>query len=174
MNWKKILYCAIWILLVPAIACGVTFRISGGTVSYETGSITDDAISNSTKISADKLKHIYKASTDFDLGAAATPTAQTRTIFVASNAGTIRGFHVMLQDTGTSTSMTWDLKKNGTTVLTGTVSSTHSDTDGQVKDGTLSVTSFVAADRFTVVTTVSSSTGAQGPYAWADLEESAP
>jgi hypothetical protein len=54
------------------------------------------------------------------------------------------------------------------------VSSTHSDTDGQVKDGTTAVPTFVADDRFTVVTTVSSSTGAQGPFAWGEFEESAP
>lgn len=174
MNWKKIIYCALWILLIPAITWGVTFKITGGTLTLPTGIVTDDAVSNTAAISADKLQHVYKAGTDFDLGAGATPTAQTRTIFVASTSGTIRGFHVMLTDTGTSTSMTWDLKKNGTTVLTGTVSSTHSDTDGQVKDGTLSTTTFAADDRFTVVTTVASATGAQGPYAWAEFEESAP
>jgi len=80
----------------------------------------------------------------------------------------------MLTDTGTSTNIAWNLKKNGTTVLSGTNTSTHADSDGQVKDGTLSVTAFNPDDRFTIAMTVTSATGAVGPYAWVDLEESAP
>ena len=173
MNWKRI-YLALVLLLVPAIAWGVNFKITGGTITYATGSITDDAIANTAAISADKLKHIFKPGTNFDLAVGGTPVTREETVFVASTSGTIRGFHYLLTDTGTTTSIAWDLKKNGTTVLSGTGSSTHSDTDGSVEDGTLSVTSFVADDRFTIVMTVTSATGAQGPFAWADLEESAP
>lgn len=162
------------ILLVPAALFAVTLKITGGTVIYPTGSITDDAIANTAAISADKVQHIFKPGTNFALAVGGTPATRTETVFVASTSGTIRGFHWMLTDTGTSTSIAWDLKKNGTTVLSGTGSSTHSDTDGQVKDGSLSVTTFAADDKFTIVMTVTSATGAVGPYAWADLEEAAP
>jgi hypothetical protein len=61
MNLKKISYFAILILLLPALAAAVDFTIKGGSFTYKSGSITDDAISNSAAISADKLKHVYKA-----------------------------------------------------------------------------------------------------------------
>lgn len=153
---------------------GATFKLSGGTLTLPTGCITDDTISNTAAIASAKLQHVYKCGTNFDLAVGGTPATREETVFVASGAGTIRGFHFMLTDTGTSTSIAWDLKKNGTTVLSGTGSSTHSDTDGQVKDGTLSVTTFVADDRFTIVMTVSSATGAVGPFAWGEFEEAAP
>lgn len=162
------------IVLLPAALFAATLKIQGGTLTLPTGIITDDAISNTAAISADKLEHVYKAATNFDLAVGGTPATREETVFVASSAGTIRGFHWSLTDTGTSTSIAWDLKKNGTTVLSGTGSSTHSDTDRQVEDGTLSTTAFVADDHFTIVMTVTSATGAQGPFAWAEFEESAP
>jgi len=173
MNWRRI-YLVLVLFLVPALAWGVTFKITGGTLTLPTGIVTDDAVSNTAALDADKLQHVYKAGSNFDLAVGGTPVTREETVFVASTAGTIRGFHFTLTDTGTSTSIAWDLKKNGTTVLTGTGSSTHSDTDRQVKDGTLSVTTFVADDHFTIVMTVTSATGAVGPFAWAEFEESAP
>ena len=170
---RRLYYLAVFIL-VPAIALGATFKITGGTITYPSGTITDDAISATAAIAVDKLQHIHKPGTNFDLAVGGTPVTREETVFVASTAGTIHGFHWLLTDTGSSTSIAWDLKKNGTTVLSGAGSSTHSDSDGTVKDGSLSVLTFAANDRFTISMTVSSATGAQGPFAWADLEEAAP
>lgn len=148
-------------------------RWTGGTFTLSAGEVTDDSINSSTKIDADKLQHLYKASTNFALAIGATPANYEEMVFVASTAGTIRGFHATLNDTGTSTDIDFQCKKNGTTVLSGDVNFTHSDADGAVKDGTLSVTSFVADDIISIQCTVTSSTGAQGPFAWVELEENA-
>lgn len=150
-----------------------SFKITGGTLTLPSGIVTDDSVAAGA-IDADKLQHAYKKGTNFDLAVGGTPVTREETIFVASTAGVIRGFHFTLTDTGTNTSIAWDLKKNGTTVLSGAGSSTHADADRQVKDGTLSVTTFVADDHFTAVMTVTSATGAVGPFAWADFEETAP
>lgn len=72
---------------------------------------------------------------------------------------------------GTSTSITFDLKKNGTTMLSAVETITHGDSDRSVQTPTLSVTTFAADDVISIAMAVSSSTGAQGPYAWIELEE---
>ena len=102
-----------------------------------------------------------------------TPVTREETVFVASSAGTIRGFHYTLTDSGTSTSIAWDLKKNGTTVLSSPGSSVHGDGDRVVEDGALSVTTFAADDHLSISMTVTSATGAVGPFAWVVVEEAA-
>lgn len=148
-----------------------TLRISGGTITLPSGTITDDAISTTAAIDVDKLQVLFKPTTNLGFAIGATPTAREEIIFIASTAGVIRGFHAGLNDTGTSTSITFDLKKNGTTVLSSVITVTHSDADKTVKDGTLSVTSYAADDVLSVAMAVSSSTGAQGPFAFAELQE---
>lgn len=148
-------------------------RWVGGTFTLGAGEVSNENIASTANIDNDKLQHLYKAGTAFGFAIGGTPTTKEEIVFVASTAGTLRGFHCLLNDTGTTTSIAFDVKKNGTTMLTGAVTITHSDTDGAVSDGTLSVTSFAADDIISIAMTVTSNTGAQGPYAWAELEETA-
>lgn len=147
-------------------------RWSGGQFVLDAGSVTNEMISSSTAIDNDKLQHYEQRGTNFGFVIGGTPTAREEIVFVAPAAGSVRttGFHACLNDTGTSTDVTFDLKKNGTTMLSGTINITHGDADKAVKDGTLSVTSFVADDIISISMAVVASTGAQGPYAWVDLE----
>ncbi len=69
--------------------------------------------------------------------------------------------------------MDFDCKKNGTTILSSVVNITHSDADRAVKDGTLSVTTVAADDVISISLAVTSSTGAQGPFAWVEIQETA-
>lgn len=142
-----------------------------GTLTIDAGSVVDQMISTGTAIDADKLQHVFRAWTNFDLPLSSAPVSRTEIVHVAGVAGTIRGFHAMCVDTGTSASVTFDLKKNGTTVLSGVITITNATTDAQVQDGTISVPTFAADDYFTIVLTVSSSTGMTGAFAWADFEE---
>ena len=145
-------------------------RITGPIV-FDQNVIENQHISGSAAIDADKMQHIHTASCDFGLEYTGTPAAKVFVVYVAKGTGTLRGFHAMLYDTGTSTSVTFDLKKNGTTVLSGVITIVHGDADKSVHDGTLSVTSFVADDVFTMHLAQSSTTGAQGPFAYAEFEE---
>lgn len=144
-----------------------------GALTLDANAVLDQNISTSTVIDADKMQHVYRAVCNFDATHAATPASRTQIIHVAGAAGTIRGFHCVCLDTGTSASVTFDLKKNGTTVLSGVVTITNATTDAQVQDGTISVPTFAADDYFTVVLTVSSSTGMTGAFCYADFEENA-
>jgi hypothetical protein len=100
-----------------------------------------------------------------------TPTTREEIVYVASQAGTVRGFAALLNETGTSSSITFDLKKNGVTMLSSVVTITNATADRAVTAGTLSVTSFAADDVLSISMAVSSSTGAQGPFAFIELEE---
>lgn len=150
-------------------------RMSNGTVTFSDNEISPNAIggSASNPIDCDKLQHLRRPGTNLGFAIGATPTTREEIVFVAATAGTIRGFHALLNDTGTSTSITFDLKKNGTTVLSSVITVVHGTGDRVVSDGTLSVTTFAADDVLSIAMTVSSSTGAQGPYAWAEIEETA-
>lgn len=146
-----------------------------GDLILAAGSVGNAHISNvaADVLDCDKLEHLRKPGTNFALAIGGTPAAREEIVFVASTTGVIRGFHALLNDTGTSTSVTFDLKKNGTTCLSSVITITHAATDKAVSDGTLSVTTFAADDIISIQLAVSSSTGAQGPYAWVEIQETA-
>lgn len=142
-----------------------------GTLQVGAGTISDSQIASSAAIDADKMQHLYRVGTNFDLAIGATPVAREEVVYVAEVAGTIRQFAAMCNETGTSASVAFDLKKNGTTVLSSTVSITNATSDRAVVDGTLSSTSVAVGDVLSIALAVSSSTGMQGPFAWATIEE---
>ncbi len=146
-------------------------RWTGGTLSIDAGTIVDQHINSSAAIDADKMQHVYKPGTNFGFVIGGTPTTREEIVFVASQAGTIRGFNCLLATDGSSTSITFDLKKNGVSILTAVVTITDSTGNGVVQAGTLASSTFAADDRLSIAMSVSSSTGAQGPFSWIELEE---
>lgn len=145
--------------------------MADGSIALSYGTIKDAHISSSASIASEKQKHLAYRFTDFGQADNATPTTSRSSFYQAQGTGTLRAFNAGLNDTGTSTSIAFDLKKNGTTVLSSSITVTHSNADRSLNAGTLSVTSFVQGDVFTVHMTVSSSTGALGPFASAVFEE---
>jgi hypothetical protein len=143
-----------------------------GTIQLDAGSVEDQHISSGTRIDADKQQHLYRASTNFDLAIGATPVAREEIVYVCEVAGTIRQFAALCNDTGTAASVTFDLKKNGTTVLSSVVTITNATGDKAVIDGTLSATTLAVGDILSIALAVSSSTGMQGPFAYCTIEES--
>jgi len=144
-----------------------------GAVTLDAGQITDQHIATSAAIDADKMQHTYSKGTNFGFVIGGTPTTREEIIDTARATGTIRGFHALLNVDGSSTSITFDLKKNGVSILTAVITITDSTGNRAVQDGTLSSTTLAADDVLSIAMTVSSSTGAQGPYAWVDIEENA-
>jgi hypothetical protein len=143
-----------------------------GTIQLDAGSVEDQHISSGTRIDADKQQHLYRASTNFALAIGATPVAREEIVYVCEVAGTIRQFAALCNDTGTAASVTFDLKKNGTTVLSSVVTITNATGDKAVIDGTLSATTLAVGDILSIALAVSSSTGMQGPFAYCTIEES--
>lgn len=145
-----------------------------GTFVPDSGSITNDHISSSTDIDADKIQHLHKPGTNFALAIGGTPVAREEIVYVCeASTAVVRGFHALLNDTGTSTSCTFDLKKNGTTILTGVVTIVHGDADKSIHDGTLSNSGLVAGDILSIALAQTANTGAQGPFAWVEIDENA-
>jgi hypothetical protein len=146
-------------------------RWTGGTLTLDKGVVTNDSIADSAAVDADKMQHCYKPGTGFGFVIGGTPTTREEIVFVASQAGTVRGFGCLLNDTGTSTSITFDLKKNGVSMLSAVVTITNATADRAVQAGAISTTTFAADDVLSIAMAVSSSTGAQGPFAFIELEE---
>lgn len=146
-----------------------------GALTLAPGIVRNEHLSNvaADAIDADKMQHVYNITENFGIEYNGTPAAKVFVLFQAAKAGVLRRFFAGLYDSGTSTSITFDLKKNGTTVLSSVVTVVHGDGDRCQIEGTLSVTTYAAGDVFTVHLATSSTTGAQGPYATACFEDSA-
>lgn len=140
-------------------------------------SVGDDAANANSPFGVTKTRHLHKEGTEFGLAIGGTPVTAERTIFIATSSGSVRHFRAALKETGSSTGITFDLKKypvgtsSGSSVLSATADFTNSDADNTPKAGTISSAPFVAGDRFTALMTVSSATGAAGPFAWAEFDE---
>ena len=145
--------------------------IHGGTINLPSGVVTNTDVASDADVGEDKLRHMYKCGSTFDLAIGATPVAREEIVFVADTVCTVRGFHCLLNDTGTSTDVDFDLKKNGTTILSAVVNITHSAADRAVQNGTISGATLAAGDVISISLAVTSSTGAQGPFAWANIAE---
>jgi hypothetical protein len=148
-------------------------RFVADLTSLQTEIISNEQVKSDASIESTKLEHFQKPGTNFGFVIGGTPTAREEIVFVASQACSLKAFHCLLNDTGTSTDIDFDLKKNGTTVLSSVVNITEGTSDGAVLDGTLSSspTALATDDIISISMAVTSSTGAQGPFAWAEIEE---
>jgi len=136
--------------------------------------VKDANVASDAAIDADKLQHLHIANTNFGIEADAAPSAKTFIVFTAPAACTIRGFHCLLNDTGTSTDVDFDLLKNGVSILSAAVNILHTDADRSVQDGSVSSPTLAAGDVLSIDLAVTSATGALGPHAWVEVEFMAP
>lgn len=153
----------------------ITGDLAPTTVSLPNACVRDANVAAAVGrgIDADKLEHLYKVGTNFDLAIGGTPAAREEIVFVASGSATIRGFHCLLNDTGTTTDVDFDLKINGVSALSAVVNVTNADSDRAVKDGALTTTELVADDVVSIELATTTTTGAQGPFAWVEIDEGA-
>ena len=142
-----------------------------GTLQLDAGSVNNQEIASAAGIETSKLQHLYRAATGFGLAIGATPTTREEVVFVAETAGSVQQFAAMCNDSGTAASVTFDLKKNGTSILSSVVTITNATGDRVVVDGTLASTALAAGDVLSIALTVSTSTGMQGPFAWVTIKE---
>lgn len=138
-----------------------------------TNTVSGEAIKDDADIRVSQTRHLHKPGTNFGFAIGGTPTAKEEIVYVAKGAALVRNFAALLNDTGTTTSVTFDLKKNGTTILSSVITITHSETDKVAYVATLvsSPTALVAGDILSVELAQTDNTGAQGPFAWAEIEE---
>jgi len=144
-----------------------------GSISLNAGVVTNQHFSGAAAdvLLATKMQHIYDAGSQFNLPIGGTPVNYEEVIFVANTSGTILNFQAMLVAVGSTSNMTFDLLKNGTTVLTTVATITNANTNRQVVAAVLNSTSFVTGDVFSAKLVMTTNTGAQGPRAWGRFQE---
>lgn len=146
-------------------------RTNIGNLPVVTVPVQGVDISPTADILAQAVRFGVKKVTNFGLAIAAAPTTKEEIVHVADGAGVINGFHCSVIVPGSGASITLDLKKNGTTVLSAVVTLTNSSTAGLIYNGTVSVPTFVAGDVLSIALTEGSNTGMSGVAAWVNLVE---
>ena len=143
--------------------------LNGASISLDPGSVRNQEISSlpANAIQYFKLQPWVKAATRFATAIGGTPSSYEEIVYVASGAGSILGFHAKLNAAGGSTAVVVDVKKNGTSISTSTISIGNTT---NVVDGTVSTANFAAGDVISLAIS-GTFTGAQGPYAWVSLYE---
>jgi len=146
-----------------------------GTIQFDDGCIGDSQFSNSAtkRLDADKMQHVYSSLENFNKAVTDTPVSVHVIHRSIRQAGTVRGFGAGLVTPGSASSMTFDLLKNGVSILSAPVTVTNASTARAINAATIASPTLAAGDLLSIQLTVSTSTGAQGPFAQVDLEESA-
>ena len=137
-------------------------------------SIVDQDISRSAAINAACTQHAYKPNSRGNVAIGATPVTYEEIIYAATGVATVAGFHAMLNACGSATSITVDLKKNGVSILTSVITLANTTGNKVFVDATIASPTLAAGDILSVSWTVSTSTGAQGPFAYASIIENSP
>lgn len=147
--------------------------LPGGALTLPSACVDDEAASASSPLAVTKTRHIHRVGTGFGFLIGDAPTTKEVIVYRAKAAATVRNFLALLNDSGTSTSITFDLKKNGATILSGAVSVVDGTGDRTAVAGTIANATLAAGDVLSVLMTVSSATGAQGPWAELEIDEPA-
>jgi hypothetical protein len=119
--------------------------------------------SDGAQIAPEKLWHLEQQTTNFGFAIGDTPTTKEVVLFVAKKAGSLDEVSAQLDDSGTSTSVAFDLKLNGASMLSGTIAVVHGTGDRVPVVGTFADANYGDGDTVSAAMTVSSSTGAKGP-----------
>jgi hypothetical protein len=140
--------------------------------TFPDGGVTNAKVASNAAIDADKLEHLHVRTFAQPNTAA---TAETRVVHeVVGATGTIRTFSAgsIAKAVGDST-VTVDLKVNGTTVLSGVITLDNANTNYVSEPGTISDDDLAAGDVLTVVTTATAGTGTlpTGVFAHVTLSE---
>lgn len=151
-------------------------RVAGSfsceTMAIPSGTLTNAGVAAGANLDADKLEHRFRVLFNQVHGSAAT--AERRPVFQANGTGVINRVSAgsVVACVGGAT-ITVDVKKNGTTVLTASIVLDNGNTAYVAEDGTLSVTALAANDILEVAVTVATGGGTlgQGLFVVLDIDE---
>lgn len=146
-----------------------------GVANLAAGSLSGTALNTSVPAPANAVAHAHRRI--YTTGSATTVVSATQVIHVCVGAtGTVKTVEAgcVVPAIGTDTA-TVDVKKNGSTILSSTISLTSAQSARQMVAGTISVAALVAGDVLEVIVTPTHSTGtlATGVFAVVDIWESA-
>lgn len=134
-------------------------------------SINSAAIKTAANLDADKLEsRIYSSHAQPNSAA----TTETRPLFVARRSGTVNSVLAgsIAKAVGAAT-VTVDIKKNGTSILSSVITLDSANTDRVGESGTVSVSAFVAGDWFEVVLVATAGGGTlpQGVFVSIEMDQ---
>ena len=134
------------------------------TVTHKAASVTNGTIQASAGIDYDKLDHLVELHIDFGFDSTTTPpTTKTFQVAMPCAAGVIRYVKAWMIDTGSSSNITFDLHKAGSTCLSGTIAFTNTDANITPKTGTISSSALAKdTDYLEAIMTVGSGVDAHG------------
>lgn len=155
-------------------------NLSSNSLTIPSGTLTDDMVSGSAAISADKLEHQHRHT--YSQEAAATAATGTYAIHVCNGAtGTIKAFKAGLVSVG-STSVTHTVEVDlikatqggaTATVLSGVASITTSNTNYQMVAATIGTAAVATGDVLMLVIDVTTPTNTAGLFCTLDMYEDA-
>jgi hypothetical protein len=140
----------------------VNGQLSASQMIYPNGSIFDAAVNAAAAIQATKLQHQHRAM--FAQGSSTTATAATQVVHsVYGASGSVIAFRAgcVVPCVGAAT-ITVDLKKNGTSILSAPISLSSSQAARQLVAGTVTTPSLTQNDVLEVVITATAGGGTIG------------
>ncbi len=151
--------------------------VFAGNMTLPVNAVTDVTVIAAANVAASKLEHQYEPC--YSQEPATTGAVDAKVIHIVKGAtGTLIDFRVgaYVAAIGAATT-TWDLKKNGTTILTGTISLTSATAAfAKLQPGGYTSTSLVTGDVLTVHITAATAGGgtiAKGLFAQLVVREAA-
>ena len=135
------------------------------TVTYKAGSVYDSAISSSADVTWSKVQSHFTVTENFGIERTATPAAKDFIVWEGRAAGVIEFVYAGREESGSSTSITVDLRMDNSTILNSPITVLHTTGDHVAVAGVLTTTTFAAGAMFSMTLATSSTTGASGPYA---------
>jgi len=137
------------------------------SLNVPAGAVTNTGIAAGANVDADKTAN--RQAVPFGQANGSAVVAETRAVFIARNAATIKAVEAILQTPATGDyTISVDVQKASAgvaaaTILSATVDFAAADSTAYtIKAGTLSTTSLAANETLLVVVTVSGSSGSQG------------
>lgn len=143
----------------------------GGRLSCKTFVAPDGCITNAAVLGGlDGTKTVNRLRERYSQESATNGASESRVLHVAHAAGSVVSFKAgnVVACIGVAT-ITFDLKKNGSSILTAVITINNTHTARQVVEAVLSSTSYVAGDVFEVTIVATAGGGTLGKGAFCEL-----
>jgi hypothetical protein len=139
----------------------VTKSVQCGSIKLPANAVGDAVFNTADPLTAEKAEHQYMPGYSQPSGSAVT--SYTGPLFVARAAGTVEEFRAgsIVACVGVAT-ITVDLRKNGTTILTSVITLDNANTARIFEDATITTAAYVAGDWFDIVVTATAGGGTLG------------
>lgn len=151
--------------------------LAGGALTLPSACVDDESANALLPLGVTKTRHLHRAGTNFGQLVGDAPTTREMIVYHCAAPATVKNFRALLEETGTSTGVTYDLKKyndanpTGLSIIASVVSITHATGDRVAGAGAISTPALEAGDVLTIVQTMTTNTGAAGPWAEVEVDE---